>query len=136
MTQFCNIGEAAQRLGVSSKMIRHYEGIGLLAPARRTAANYRVYCDADVNQLAFIKSARELGFSMKQIALLVGLWQTPDRSNAEVRELAIAHVQTLDERIRDMQRMRSALHVLAMRCQGNGRPECPILDTLADQDHS
>lgn len=134
--QFCNIGEAARLSGVSSKMIRHYEAIGMLAPARRTAANYRYYSDADINQLRFIKSARGLGFSIKQITALVGLWLTSDRSNAEVKDLAMAHVRELDERIREMQHMRSALHGLAMRCSGDGRPECPILDTLADKGRS
>lgn len=131
--QFCNIGEASRRSAVSSKMIRHYEAIGILPPARRTAANYRYYSDADVNQLRFIKSARGLGFSIKQITALVGLWLTSNRSNAEVKDLAMAHVRELDERIREMQQMRSALHGLAMRCSGDGRPECPILDTLANQ---
>ncbi len=134
--QFCNIGEASRRSGVSSKMIRHYEAIGILAPARRTSGNYRYYSDVDVNQLRFIKSARGLGFSIKQISSLVGLWLTSNRSNAEVKDLAMAHVRELDARIQEMQQMRSALHGLAMRCSGDGRPECPILDTLADQGHS
>lgn len=134
--QFCNIGEASRRSGVSSKMIRHYEASGLLAPARRTAANYRYYSDADINQLRFIRSARGLGFSIKQITSLMELWLTSNRSNAEVKDLAMSHVQSLDERIREMQQMRSALHTLAMRCSADGRPECPILDTLADQERS
>lgn len=129
--QYCSIGDASVRTGVSSKMIRHYEAIGLLPEVHRTAANYRLYSEDDINQLRFIKRARSLGFSMKQISRLVSLWQNKSRSNAHVRNLAMEHVAELDARIREMQEMRHALHVLAVRCHADGEPECPILDSLA-----
>ncbi|MDP1930646.1 MAG: Cu(I)-responsive transcriptional regulator [Gammaproteobacteria bacterium] len=129
--KYCSIGEASQRSGISSKMIRHYEATGLLPEVHRTAANYRLYSDADINQLRFIKRARSLGFSMQQIGRLVSLWQSTERSNSEVRNLTMEHVAELDARIREMQEMRHSLHVLAMRCHADGKPECPILDSLA-----
>lgn len=132
--QYCSIGDASVRSGVSSKMIRHYEATGLLPEVHRTAANYRLYSEEDINQLRFIKRARSLGFSMKQIARLVSLWQNKSRSNADVRNLAMEHVADLDTRIREMQEMRHALHVLAVRCHADGEPECPILDSLAVKD--
>jgi MerR family transcriptional regulator, copper efflux regulator len=128
---FHNIGEASALTGVSAKMIRHYEGIGLIPHARRTFANYRLYNDADIHQLRFIKRARNLGFSMKQIGQLVGLWSDPTRSSAEVKQLAQAHADELAGRIREMQSMQRTLQDLARHCHGDDRPECPILDDLA-----
>lgn len=126
-----NIGEAAQHSGVSAKMIRHYESIGLLSPARRTLANYRIYTDNDVHTLRFIRRARNLGFSMKQIAELLSLWRDRRRASAQVKRVALTHVRELDARIRQMQEMRNTLERLAAHCSGDERPECPILEDLA-----
>ncbi len=126
-----NIGEASALTGVSAKMIRHYEAIGLVPPAARTFANYRLYNDADVHRLRFIKRARNLGFPMKQIEVLLGLWADPHRSSAEVKQLAQAHADELGARIGEMQAMQRTLHALALHCHGDQRPECPILDDLA-----
>ncbi|HEX4853585.1 Cu(I)-responsive transcriptional regulator [Arenimonas sp.] len=126
-----NIGEASALAGVSAKMIRHYESIGLVPPASRTFANYRLYKDADVHRLRFIKRARTLGFPMKQIAQLLGLWSDPGRSSAEVKRLAQAHADELAGRIAEMQAMQRTLQTLAAHCHGDARPECPILDDLA-----
>lgn len=125
------IGEAAKLTGINAKMIRHYETLGLVAPTDRTFANYRVYQTRDIHLLHFIKSARDLGFSMKQIAQLASLWQNEERSSAEVKKLAMEHITEMDERIRSLQKMRKALSDLAGRCQGDDRPDCPILDGLA-----
>jgi MerR family transcriptional regulator, copper efflux regulator len=128
---YYNIGQAADASGVSAKMIRHYESLGLIPKAERTVSNYRVYSQKDLHVLRFIKRARSLGFSMKEIAVLVGLWQNTRRSSAQVKKLALAHVADLDEKIREMQAMRSALSELATHCHGDSRPDCPILDDLA-----
>ena len=126
-----NIGEAAKRSGVSAKMIRHYESIGLIPPANRTFANYRLYADADLHRLRFIKRARTLGFPMKQIEALLALWNDPSRPSAEVKKLAEAHARELGERIAEMEAMQRTLLALAKHCHGDERPECPILDDLA-----
>ena len=128
---FHNIGEASALTGVSAKMIRHYESIGLVPPASRTFANYRLYSDADLHRLRFIKRSRTLGFSMKQIEQLLGLWSDPGRSSAEVKQLALAHAHDLSQRIAEMQSMQRTLEDLARRCHGDQRPECPILDELS-----
>jgi Cu(I)-responsive transcriptional regulator len=125
-----NIGAAAGLTGVSAKMIRHYEDIGLIPPASRTFANYRLYSEADLHRLRFIKRARTLGFSMKQIEALLGLWNNPKRASADVRKLARAHVAELEQKIQEMQAMQRTLEDLARRCHGDHRPECPILDDL------
>lgn len=126
-----NIGEASALSGVSAKMIRHYEAIGLIPPASRTFANYRLYNDADVHRLRFIRRARNLGFPMKQIEVLLGLWGDPNRSSAEVKQLAQAHSDELAARIAEMQAMQRTLQSLAAHCHGDHRPDCPILDDLA-----
>lgn len=126
-----NIGEASGQTQVSAKMIRHYERIGLIPPAARTFANYRLYSDADLHRLRFIRRARNMGFSIKQIETLLGLWSDPGRSSAEVRQLARTHIAELDARIREMQAMQRSLEALAHDCHGDERPECPILDDLA-----
>jgi Cu(I)-responsive transcriptional regulator len=128
---FHNIGEAAALTGVSAKMIRHYEATGLIPPANRTFANYRLYSDADVHRLRFIQRARNLGFSMAHIGQLLGLWSNPERSSAEVKRLAQAHADDLSARIAELQAMQRTLQDLARRCQGNDRPDCPILDDLS-----
>jgi MerR family transcriptional regulator, copper efflux regulator len=128
---FHNIGEAAAATGVSAKMIRHYEQAGLIPRASRTFAGYRLYADADLHRLRFIKRGRTLGFSMKQIEVLLGLWNDASRESAEVKRLAQAHADELGRRIDEMQAMRRTLEDLAKHCRGNARPECPILDDLA-----
>ena len=125
------IGEAAAATGVSAKMIRHYESLGLIPPANRTFANYRLYADADLHRLRFIKRARGLGFPMKQIQTLLALWNDKGRASAEVKRLAEAHARELGERIAEMEAMRRTLVELSTHCRGNQRPECPILDDLA-----
>ncbi len=125
------IGEASMLSGISAKMIRHYETLGLVMPTERTFSNYRMYQTRDIHLLRFIKSARDLGFSMKQIAQLASLWQNEARSSAEVKKLALEHIDVMDERIYSLQKMRKALSDLANRCQGDERPDCPILDGLA-----
>jgi Cu(I)-responsive transcriptional regulator len=128
---FHNIGEAAAATGVSAKMIRSYEAAGMIPAAQRTFAGYRLYNDADLQRLRFIKRARLLGFPMKQIEVLLNLWNDRDRSSAEVKALAQVHIAELAGRIRDMQAMQQTLEQLATRCHGDTRPECPILEGLA-----
>ena len=128
---FLNIGEAAQASGVSAKMIRHYEDIGVLPRPPRTAAGYRLYRDADVHTLRFVQRARELGFSMKEIGALVGLWRNRRRSSADVHRVASRHLATLERKIEQMEAMRRTLRHLLHACHGDERPDCPILDDLA-----
>ncbi len=126
-----NIGEAARRSGVSARMVRHYEGLGLLPPVARTESGYRQYGEADIHTLRFIKRARELGFSMEEIAELVGLWHDRQRASASVKRVAQRHLGELDTRIAAMQAMRSTLAHLVHCCKGDARPDCPILEDLA-----
>ena len=126
-----NIGQAAQASGVSAKMIRHYEGIGMLPKASRTAAGYRTYSQSDIHTLRFARHARDLGFSMKEIGELLSLWQNRRRSSSSVKRLAEAHVAELDEKIKQLTAMKDALATLVRHCHGDHRPECPILDNLA-----
>jgi len=125
------IGRAAEVSGVSAKMIRHYEAIGLIPKAGRTAGNYRTYSDNDVHTLRFIQRARKMGFSMKQIATLVSLWRNRSRSSASVQRLAREHIEELQAKIESMQAMVRTLSDLAHACHGDARPDCPILDDLA-----
>ncbi|MGY0611813.1 MULTISPECIES: Cu(I)-responsive transcriptional regulator [unclassified Luteimonas] len=127
---FHNIGEAAGLSGVTAKMIRHYESIGLIPEAARTAAGYRLYSGQDVHRLRFVKRARALGFSMKQIEILLALWSDRSRASAEVKSLALDHARDLGKRVAEMQAMQRTLEELARRCHGNQRPDCPILDDL------
>ena len=131
MHMMMNIGQAAKASGVSAKMIRHYEENGFIPKAGRTVAGYRIYKDADVHVLRFIRRARNLGFSLKEIKTLLGLWQSRRRESAEVKKLATRHVAELDAKIREMQEMRRTLLNLAEHCHGDERPECPILEDLA-----
>jgi Cu(I)-responsive transcriptional regulator len=126
-----NIGEAAAATGVSAKMIRHYESIGLIPAAGRTFAGYRLYGDADLHRLRFIRRARNLGFPMKQVEALLALWTDPHRASAEVKRLAQGHAADLEAKIAEMQAMQRTLIDLARHCRGNQRPDCPILDDLA-----
>lgn len=126
-----NIGQAADASGVTAKMIRYYESIGLISAASRTDAGYRQYTDRDVQTLRFIKRSRELGFSMPEIAELVSLWQNRRRASENVRRIAQKHADDLAQRIAAMQAMQKTLGHLIHCCQGNDRPDCPILDDLA-----
>lgn len=126
-----NIGGAANRSGISVKMIRYYESIGLIAPADRTEGNYRTYGDNDIHRLEFIKRARSLGFSLDEIRHLLALWDDGDRASAEVKSLVLSHIAELDTRIVALKSMRRTLYHLAERCDGNDRPHCPIIDDLA-----
>jgi MerR family transcriptional regulator, copper efflux regulator len=131
-----NIGAAAKASGVSAKMIRHYEQGGLVRKAGRTAAGYRVYSDEDVHVLRFVRRARDLGFSLAEIRTLVGLWGNRRRASADVKRLALGHVEDLDRRIAEMQAMRRTLAGLARHCHGDARPDCPILEDLAGVDET
>jgi len=126
-----NIGEAASASGVSAKMIRHYEDVGLLPPANRTASGYRQYSDKEVSTLRFIRHCRDLGFSLEQIGELLDLWQNRKRSSRQVKALAQAHIAELDEKLKELQEMRSTLEHLVHCCNGDDRPDCPIIESLA-----
>ena len=125
------IGTAAQRAGVSARMVRHYESLGLLTAVARTDSGYRQYTAADVHALQFIRRARDLGFSIPEIATLLGLWQDKARASSQVKSIAQAHIDDLNTRIADMQAMQRTLQTLVSCCKGNDRPDCPILDDLA-----
>ncbi|MDB5802571.1 MAG: cueR [Rhodocyclales bacterium] len=127
-----DIGRAMQASGVSAKMIRHYEEIGLLGNVARTAANYRIYSAQHVHVLRFIKRARTLGFSMEEIRELLGLWQDRRRSSASVRKIATHHIDELQAKIAELQGMLGTLQQLVHCCAGDHRPDCPILDDLAE----
>ena len=125
------IGEAARHSGVSAKMVRHYEALGLLGKVARTDSGYRLYSPADVHTLRFIKRCRDLGFSMAEIAELVGLWQNRRRASSSVKRIAQKHMDELAQRIEAMQGMQRTLATLLGCCHGDDRPDCPILDDLA-----
>ena len=126
-----NIGDAARASGVSAKMVRHYESLGLLGAVARTHSGYRQYSAADIHTLRFIKRARDLGFSMAEIGNLVGLWHDQARASSEVKRVAQQHLVELENRIQAMQHMRRTLQKLVQSSQGDHRPACPILDNLA-----
>lgn len=126
------IGKAAELAGVSAKMIRHYESLGLIAKAPRTASDYRLYSSNDLHTLRFIRRARGLGFSIEEIKALLGLWRNQRRASAEVKRLAAKHLEALDRRIAELQSMRATLQELVASCHGDARAECPILDDLSD----
>ncbi|MFN3494642.1 MAG: Cu(I)-responsive transcriptional regulator [Hydrogenophaga sp.] len=125
-----NIGTAARLSGISPKMLRHYESLGLLGAVSRTDGNYRQYSENDVHTLCFIRRSRNMGFALDDIAELVDLWHDRQRSSASVKRVARKHLDDLDQRIEALQAMRRALADLTERCPGNGRPQCPILDDL------
>ena len=126
-----NIGQAARASGVSAKMIRYYEQIGLVRPAERTDSNYRSFDARNVNELRFIKRARSLGFSVEEITNLLSLWRDRGRPSREVKAIADAHVADLEARIVEMQAMADTLRHLSHCCAGDDRPDCPILADLA-----
>ena len=125
------IGQAAKASGASVKMIRHYEAIGLVAPAGRRDSNYRDYTPEDVARLRFVRRARDLGFAIERIRDLLALWSDRGRSSSEVKRIALDHIADLEARIAGMREMVSTLHHLADGCAGDGRPDCPIIEGLA-----
>ncbi|HEV2571872.1 Cu(I)-responsive transcriptional regulator [Methylocella sp. CPCC 101449] len=126
-----NIGQAAEHSGVSAKMIRHYESIGLLRPAARSSNTYRQYGEQDVHELRFIGRARSLGFSMKEIGELLSLWRDRERPSGDVRQVAARHLSDLEGKLAEMQAMVTTLRKLIHACHGDERPDCPILEDLA-----
>jgi MerR family copper efflux transcriptional regulator len=125
-----NIGEAAKASGVSAKMIRYYESIALIPAGRRSDSGYRIYGDNDLHTLRFVKRARLLGFSLEQIRNLLSLWQDKQRASADVKTIALGHVEELNQRIAELTEMRDTLQTLASCCHGDHRPDCPILQSL------
>lgn len=126
-----DISRASKASGVSLKMIRYYEAIGLLPKIARTSANYRVYRESDVHTLRFIRRARALGFAIADIQELVGLWQNRSRSSASVKKIAGKHIDDLKRRVAELNSMVHTLEHLTAHCHGDHRPDCPILDDLA-----
>jgi len=128
-----NIGEAAKASGVSAKMIRHYEQVGLFPEPRRTDAGYRQYGENEVHTLRFIRHARDLGFSIEQIGELLALWHNRRRSSRQVKALAQAQIDRLERKLREIEVMKATLEHLVHCCHGDDRPDCPILESLAEQ---
>jgi MerR family transcriptional regulator, copper efflux regulator len=128
-----NIGQTAQKTGVSAKMIRYYESIGLIEPPGRTESNYRIYGAEDVHVLRFIKRARTLGFSVDETTALLSLWRDRSRASADVKTIATAHIEALETKIAELQGMVKTLKHLEHCCHGDARPDCPILDDLAQE---
>jgi MerR family copper efflux transcriptional regulator len=133
MTKAMNIGEAAEQSGMNARLIRHYESIGIIPKPSRTETGYRVYSETDVHILVFVKRARSLGFSMKEIKKLVSLWRNKSRASSDVKALAIQHIDDLERKILALQEMAKNLKHLAQNCKGDQRPHCPILENLAIQ---
>ena len=129
--EIMNIGEAAKASGVSAKMIRHYEEVGLLPTAERSESGYRLYREADVHTLRFIRQARDLGFAIPVIGELVGLWQNRRRSSRVVKAVAQAHIEELEQKAKDILAMKATLEHLVHCCNGDDRPDCPIIESLA-----
>lgn len=125
------IGEAARHTGVSAKMIRHYEAIGLIKSPLRTESGYRVYSDNEVHTLRFISQARDLGFSVEQMEDLLALWRDRSRASADVKAIAMQHILVLQEKARALQAMSDTLQHLADHCHGDDRPDCPIIEGFA-----
>jgi MerR family transcriptional regulator, copper efflux regulator len=128
-----NIGDVATATGLPAKTIRYYESEGLIDRPRRSAGNYRLYDERHVATLRFIQQARQLGFTVREVASLVALWRNKRRASADVRRLATAHLGDIDARIGELKRMRQTLEGLIERCHGDHRPDCPILDELAEE---
>ncbi|UOF01268.1 Cu(I)-responsive transcriptional regulator [Bdellovibrio reynosensis] len=126
-----SIGDAAKISGVSDKLIRHYESIGIIPKAQRSESGYRIYSENDVHILSFVKRSRTLGFSMKEIKKLVSLWRNKNRASGEVKALATKHIEEMEQKIKELEEMVKTLKHLARHCHGDGRPDCPILDDLA-----
>jgi Cu(I)-responsive transcriptional regulator len=128
--EIMNIGALAESSGVNAKMIRHYESIGLIPKASRSEGGYRQYSENDVHILRFVKRARNLGFAMKEIKKLIGLWRNRSRASSEVKALALSHLEELELKIQELQDMASTLRHLAKNCHGDHRPDCPIIKNL------
>lgn len=126
-----NIGQAARHSGLSAKMIRYYESIGLLKAAHRSDSGYRLYGQDDLHTLAFIKRSRDLGFSLEEVARLLTLWQDRGRASADVKALAREHISALNQKISELASLRDTLQDLVEHCHGDHRPDCPILKDLA-----
>jgi MerR family transcriptional regulator, copper efflux regulator len=126
-----NIGEAASTSGVSAKMIRYYESIGLVPNVARTEAGYRVYGASDIHTLRFIRRARDLGFSVEQMETLLALWSDRTRASADVKHVAEAHIAELERKMKEIEGMAKTLRHLVHNCHGDGRPDCPILEDLS-----
>ncbi|MBN8800526.1 MAG: Cu(I)-responsive transcriptional regulator [Stenotrophomonas acidaminiphila] len=126
-----NIGQAAKATGISAKMIRYYEDNGLIGPVARTGSGYRVYGPRDIHTLGFIKRSRDMGFSVERIAGLLQLWRDRSRHSADVKRLALEHVEVLQQRIAELQEMVATVRTLADCCAGDERPDCPILSDIA-----
>lgn len=134
-----NIGEAAAASGISTKMIRYYEQIGLIKSVTRTMAGYRIYSDNDVHALRFICRARDLGFTVEQMTDLMALWNDRGRASGDVKRIASGHIEALENKMRELQEMTHALRHLVDNCHGDGRPDCPIIEQLAGphcEDHA
>lgn len=127
-----NIGQVAKSSGVSAKMIRYYEQIGLIPKADRSDAGYRNYGLSDAHSLRFIRRARDLGFSVEQISELLALWRDRERASSDVKKVALAHVAGLKSKIAELQAMAQTLEHLADHCHGNDRPDCPIIADFAE----
>ncbi|OWT79893.1 MULTISPECIES: Cu(I)-responsive transcriptional regulator [unclassified Achromobacter] len=125
-----NIGQAATATGISAKMIRYYEGIGLIDAAGRTEAGYRVYSEHDLHTLRFIRRARDLGFSIEVMRDLLALWRDRGRASADVKRIALEHVAELERKAAALRQMADTLQHLAAHCHGDQRPDCPIIDEL------
>ncbi len=125
-----NIGKAAKLSGVTAKMIRYYESVGLIPPINRNDSGYRVYQESDVHILKFIRRARDLGFSVAEIHDLLDLWRNRQRKSSDVKKVALQHISNLNVRIQELQQMAETLQTLVDCCAGDDRPECPILDDL------
>jgi MerR family copper efflux transcriptional regulator len=128
-----NIGEAAKASGVTAKMIRYYESVGLISPVTRTTAGYRIYGSQEIHALRFVRQSRRLGFLVDDIRKLLALWYDRRRASSEVKSIAIQHVAELDRRIAELTEMRDTLSHLAQTCHGDARPDCPILAGLSSQ---
>ena len=126
-----NIGQAATASGISAKMIRHYETMGLIEAADRTSSGYRVYTQNDVETLRFIRSSRDLGFQVEQIKELLALWRDRNRASSDVKKVALQHVEDLEAKMKQLQNMADTLRHLAHNCHGDNRPDCPIIHELA-----
>lgn len=126
-----NIGQASKASGVSVKMIRYYESIGLIKAALRTESGYRVYSDSDIHSLRFISQARDLGFSVEQMEGLLALWRDRSRASADVKAIALQHIEMLQTKARALQAMSDTLTHLADHCNGDDRPDCPIIEGFA-----
>ena len=129
-----NIGQAAAASGVSAKMIRYYEEVGLIRPPLRAQNGYRSYEKSNIHELKFIRRARDLGFTVEQISGLMQLWRDRDRASGDVKRIALEHVGVLEAKLREIEEMANTLRHLAANCHGDERPDCPIIESLAGQE--